>query len=292
MTSEEVAETLERAQAALDRGDGLDGTGFWKAVAAAKGDPALVEQYGDRIGAIDRSAFERWALVTVPAPVGTSLMVAGTAVGLGLVWWAYGANRPLNGVLLLAGMLVTLVTTHGLGHSGCGGVGRDASHPLVHRNRHATSARGEDRLRRLSAGRRGGSGEHARDRGRCHQTRPVPRPPTRPGGGRTWDRPDRHRRVVVDEVLGLEADPTRDAIPLTSASGATVVCRATIPHSPIGDEIDTLTVDSVPKSGGQSLVSNASTSSATSLRPVPSAPIAHSSSASRNRTSSPSHPAP
>lgn len=116
MTSEEVAETLADADAALDRGEGLDGTGFWKAVTGAKRDPALVEQFADRIGDIDRRAFERWALVTVPAPVGTAVMIAGTAVGLALVWVAYGSDRPLNGVMLLAGMLVTLVTTHGLGH--------------------------------------------------------------------------------------------------------------------------------------------------------------------------------
>jgi hypothetical protein len=85
-------------------------------VAAAKREPELVERFGDLIGVVDRRSFERWALVTVPALLGTSLMVVGTAIGLGLVWMAYGADRPLNGVLLLAGMLVTLVTTHGLGH--------------------------------------------------------------------------------------------------------------------------------------------------------------------------------
>ena len=36
MTSDEVADILDHAQAALDRGEGVDGTGFWKAVAAAK----------------------------------------------------------------------------------------------------------------------------------------------------------------------------------------------------------------------------------------------------------------
>ena len=63
------------------------------AVAAVKRDPALTDAYRRRIADIDRAAFERWALLTVPAGVGTALMVVGTLVGLGFVWAAYGATE-------------------------------------------------------------------------------------------------------------------------------------------------------------------------------------------------------
>jgi len=117
MTHDEVEAALDRAEAALVRDEGLAGTGFWKAVAAAKRDRAIAEEVAGRVGAIDRGAFENWALITVPATVGTVLMTVGTLGGLALVWWAYSADSPLNGFLLLAGTVVTLVTTHGLAHA-------------------------------------------------------------------------------------------------------------------------------------------------------------------------------
>ena len=112
----EIEAALDRADAGIESGSGVRGTGFWKAVGVVKRDPSLVEDYADRIGDIDRRAFEAWALITVPASVGTALMVIGTLVGLGLVWAAYSAEEMTAGILLLLGMGITLVTTHGLAH--------------------------------------------------------------------------------------------------------------------------------------------------------------------------------
>lgn len=112
----EIDGALAAAEQALAAGDGLKGTGFWKAVAAVKLSPDLVEEYADRIGRIDREAFERWALLTVPVGIGTGLMIVGTVVGLGLVWAAYSVEEPWNAILLLLGTGVTMVTTHGLAH--------------------------------------------------------------------------------------------------------------------------------------------------------------------------------
>ena len=104
------------ARLAADTGAGLGGSGFWKAVAAVKRDPGLVGEFGGRIAAIDRSAFERWAMLTVPVGVGTAAAAAGTALGLVLVGLAYDTPDPWNGLLLLAGSGVLLVATHGLAH--------------------------------------------------------------------------------------------------------------------------------------------------------------------------------
>jgi hypothetical protein len=112
----EIEGRLERAEEAVKAGSGLSGTGFWSAVAAVKRDPALADAYRGRIADIDRAAFERWALLTVPAGVGTALMVVGTLVGLGFVWAAYGATELWSGLFLLVGTGITLVTTHGLAH--------------------------------------------------------------------------------------------------------------------------------------------------------------------------------
>lgn len=104
------------ARLATDPEAGLQGSGFWKAVAAVKRDPALVGEFAGRIAAADRTAFERWALRTVPIGVGTAAAVVGTALGLVLVGLAYNTPDPWNGLLLLAGSGVLLVTTHGLAH--------------------------------------------------------------------------------------------------------------------------------------------------------------------------------
>ena len=111
-----IEKAIDQAEAALDAGLGLRGTGFWKAVDAVKQDPVLVDDFADRMAAIDRRSFESWAFFTLPAAVGTALMTLGTVVGLVLVLWAYSATNPWDGVLLLVGTGITLVTTHGLAH--------------------------------------------------------------------------------------------------------------------------------------------------------------------------------
>ena len=101
---------------ATDPDAGLAGSGFWKVVSAAKQTRELAAEFAERIAAIDRAAFERWALLTVPLGVGTTAASVGTVVGLVLVGLAYSTPDPWNGLLLLAGTGVLLVTTHGLAH--------------------------------------------------------------------------------------------------------------------------------------------------------------------------------
>lgn len=101
---------------ASDPSAGLGGSGFWKVVSATKQAPELAMEFAERIAAIDRTAFERWALLTVPLGVGTATALVGTVVGLVLVGLAYSTPEPWNGLLLLAGTGVLLVTTHGLAH--------------------------------------------------------------------------------------------------------------------------------------------------------------------------------
>lgn len=108
------------AQLAVNPAAGLKGSGFWKVVAAVKRDSGLVGEFGGRIAAIDRRAFERWALLTVPLGVGTAAAISGTGLGLLLVGLAYGTPEPWNGLLLLAGTGVLLVATHGLAHLAVG----------------------------------------------------------------------------------------------------------------------------------------------------------------------------
>ena len=107
-----VAETGLAAGREID----LNAVGFWKAVNAVKQQPELVEVFGDRIGHIDRLAFERWALLTMPSGVGTALSVGATAAGLALVGQAYRLEGAAQGLTLLTGTGVVLVATHGLAH--------------------------------------------------------------------------------------------------------------------------------------------------------------------------------
>lgn len=117
MTRDEIEAALDRSEHAVaDGSTQLAATGFWKAVGAVKRDPGLGARYSRRIADIDRRAFENWALLSVPAAVGTTAMVVATVVGFGLVVWAYSLDQPANGLVLLAGTVTTMVATHGLAH--------------------------------------------------------------------------------------------------------------------------------------------------------------------------------
>ena len=112
----ETVLTAVEERMASDPAAGLKGSGFWKVVSAAKQSPDLAMEFAGRIAAIDRTAFERWAMLTVPLGVGTIAALVGTVVGLVLVGLAYSTPDPWNGVVLLAGAGAMLVTTHGLAH--------------------------------------------------------------------------------------------------------------------------------------------------------------------------------
>lgn len=117
METAPIQKALSAARDAVEAGEGLGGTGFWKAVASLKRNPELVGRYGPQVAEIDRNAFLGWAAFTVRAGVGTALMVLATLVGVALVTWSYGLPDPWNGLVMLGGgggVLVT--TTHGLGH--------------------------------------------------------------------------------------------------------------------------------------------------------------------------------
>ncbi len=117
-------EILARCEAALGGDEPVDlaALGFWKVVAAAKRDPSLRDRLADRIAAVDREAFRRWALLSIPAGAGTAVMLVGTAVGLGVAAAAYGVGSPWNGGLLLVGTGILEATTHGLAHLAVGRV--------------------------------------------------------------------------------------------------------------------------------------------------------------------------
>ncbi len=112
-----VSGALERAEAALDEGRGLRGTGFWAAIREVKANPASHDL--ERIAAIDRRAFTNWALLTVPIVPGTILNLLVTAAGLGLIAWSY-YDAPLPWLMFLLGFGIVWVTTHGLAHLAVG----------------------------------------------------------------------------------------------------------------------------------------------------------------------------
>lgn len=119
MTRDEIASVLDAAETALRKGDAVDLStlGFWKAVAAVKRDPALVEPFAERIGAIDRQAFVRWALLTVPFRVGAVIAALGLLGGLAVVASAYYVDDPARGLLLLAGTAVVVTAIHSPAHA-------------------------------------------------------------------------------------------------------------------------------------------------------------------------------
>lgn len=118
MADSDIETVLSTCEQKLAAGESINlGTeGFWRKVGQVKRDPALVERYAERIGQIDRQAFEAWALRSFPIRLGEALLWLGTVISLAIVAAAYYVDEPWNGLLLLAGTGGLLVTTHGLGH--------------------------------------------------------------------------------------------------------------------------------------------------------------------------------
>jgi len=109
----EVEQALIAAEAALDAGRGLQGTGFWTAVDAMRRDRSLAERYADRAAAIDRRAFKRGVRMRLPRLVGTTALYLATASGIALLSVAV---RRHNIIAFVIGFGALLIGSHSLTH--------------------------------------------------------------------------------------------------------------------------------------------------------------------------------
>lgn len=135
MRPEDVEAALDRAEQALNQRRGLKGTGFWQAVRLVRRESVLADRYADRIGAIDRRAFERGVRLRVPLVPGLIVLAAGVAFGVVALVFAVGWGseseqvlrvnfefRPLRElparvpVVFLIGFAAVLICSHSLTH--------------------------------------------------------------------------------------------------------------------------------------------------------------------------------
>ena len=107
---------LDRAEAAVAAGKPLAGTGFWKAVDAARRDRLVAERYADRIAAIDRRSFEAQVRLRVPVWAGNAALGAGTAAGIAAVAAAPRFSGIAGSLVFLGGLGALAVSTHSLAH--------------------------------------------------------------------------------------------------------------------------------------------------------------------------------
>ncbi len=112
----DIVAALDRADRALDEGQGLFGTGFWPAVTTLKRSPELAERLADRVASIDRRAFEDGVLLSMPLAVGTPLAILATAAGVAGVVASRYLEAPWDWLMFTAGMVALLPATHGLAH--------------------------------------------------------------------------------------------------------------------------------------------------------------------------------
>jgi hypothetical protein len=118
MDRTEVERILQTAEQTLASGAPVDlgRLGFWRAVEAVKDHRDWIEAYGDRISAIDREAFRRETWIDVPLTLGLAGLAMGTLIGLALVGGAFVMPPPVNALMVLAGAVALLATTHDLAH--------------------------------------------------------------------------------------------------------------------------------------------------------------------------------
>ena len=115
-----IESVLAAAEERLAAGESLAGTGFRRVVATVKTNPELAERYAARIARIDDAAFRRWPMLVIPIVPGTIIAVLVTLIGVALVGWTYrlvdDGRTAAALVAFLAGFVVLLGSTHGLGH--------------------------------------------------------------------------------------------------------------------------------------------------------------------------------
>jgi hypothetical protein len=98
----------------------LRALGFWRAVAAVKRHPALVDRYATRIAMIDRAVFRRRIPLALPVILGVIVLDLGLFGGLVLLGVATFVDHPWREILVLVAAGALDATTHGLAHLGVG----------------------------------------------------------------------------------------------------------------------------------------------------------------------------
>jgi hypothetical protein len=118
--------SVERTLAACEQQLRADGApdvralGFWRAVAAVKRHPELVDRYAARIAAIDRGVFSRRVRLVFPVVLGVIVLDLGLFGGLVLLGVATLVDHPLREIIVLVAVGALDVTTHGLAHLAVG----------------------------------------------------------------------------------------------------------------------------------------------------------------------------
>jgi hypothetical protein len=117
-----VANALALCEKELQTGHTPDlrALGFWRAVAAVKRHPELVDRYATRIATIDRAAFRRRVRLAFPVALGVILLDLGLFGGLLLLAIATVVDHPWREIIVLVAAGAIDVSTHGLAHLAVG----------------------------------------------------------------------------------------------------------------------------------------------------------------------------
>jgi hypothetical protein len=119
---ETYQDAFQRIEEGVDSGNtDLGGLGFWKLLAKIKVEPALSEHWADVAGRIEGKAFERGVSPRFPVWFGNAVLLGGTTLGAGAIWFALTtSNETLAGIALIASAGILSVSSHDLAHWGVG----------------------------------------------------------------------------------------------------------------------------------------------------------------------------
>jgi hypothetical protein len=121
----EIGDALDRIEGEVGSGrTDLGPLGFWKLVGRVKRDPALVAVTADRIGRIDRAAFEAGVRLRFPVWFGNTVLLAGVVVGIVALYLAHTAPDRSFGL--------DVAVTVGIACLAAGGVWTVAFHCPAH----------------------------------------------------------------------------------------------------------------------------------------------------------------
>ncbi len=125
--SSQVGSELSRVEAEVAGGArDLRALGFWKVVSQVKADPALVQAFADRVGAVDLLGFRAGVRMRAPVWLGNLLMAVGLALGAAAVAFALRASTSGigSGLALVVAAGVWAVSLHCPAHWLAGRIGK------------------------------------------------------------------------------------------------------------------------------------------------------------------------
>jgi hypothetical protein len=119
MKEGEIEDILGKLESEFGEGnyDAAKKLGFWKVVKAAKKEPTIAQNFGERIGRIDKLLFESKVWTKLDYKLGTMIELVGALFGVLFLYYGASSTGIESTIFYVASSLVLMTALHPLAHS-------------------------------------------------------------------------------------------------------------------------------------------------------------------------------